>query len=235
LATAVVANSDATMATIPAIDGPARVVASPVDPAIVLARRTPASARQPVSTVGMVGRIARWKGQDVFLRAFAEAFPDGPQTARIVGAPLFGADDRAFGDELEALARDLGIADRVELRGHRDDVADELAHLDVLVHASVVPEPLGMVVAEGLAAGLPVVATEGGGPSELIRDGVDGLLVARGDAGALASALRRLAGDADLRAGLSEAAPARVADLTPEAAAAAVESLYEEILQRGRS
>ena len=97
-------------------------------------------------TVGMVGRIARWKGQHVFIEAFARAFPDGPERALIVGAPLFGDDDRAYAEDLHTLASELGLDGRVTFTGFVDDVERRLAELDVLVHASVVPEPFGQVV-----------------------------------------------------------------------------------------
>ncbi len=99
----------------------------------------------------------------------------------------------------ESMARELGLADRVSFRGFAEDVHAELARLDVLVHASTVPEPLGQVVLEGMAAGLPVVAADAGGPAEIIDDGVDGLLYPPGDEAALAERLRRLADDRELR------------------------------------
>ena len=61
-----------------------------------------------------------------------------------------------------------------EFRGFREDVWGELRDLDVLVHCSVMPEPFGQVVLEGMAAGVPVVASAAGGPAELVTSGVDG-------------------------------------------------------------
>ena len=65
--------------------------------------------------------------------------------------------------------------------------------LDLLVHASVIPEPFGQVVIEGMAAGLPVIAAAAGGPTEVITDGVDGVLSTPEDVDELADHLRRLA------------------------------------------
>ena len=109
-------------------------------------------------TFGMVGRIAPWKGQDVFLGAFAHAFGQGDERAVIVGGALFGEDDCAR--ELSRLADALGVGNRVEFRGHRPNVWDELSRIDVLVHASVTPEPFGQVIIEGMAAGVPVIAAQ---------------------------------------------------------------------------
>jgi glycosyltransferase involved in cell wall biosynthesis len=101
------------------------------------------------------------------------------------------------------------------------------------VHASRIPEPFGQVVVEGMAAGAAVVATRGGGPSELVRDGVDGLLVASDDVASMAAALRRLAGDAAERQRLGEAARARVTELTdPTVIGAAVAAVHDRVAAR---
>ncbi|HET7568460.1 MAG TPA: glycosyltransferase family 4 protein [Gaiellaceae bacterium] len=221
LADAVVVDTETVRAT---LARPARavVIPSPVPPA------PPASGREPGPLhVGIVGRIAPWKGQDVFLDAFAQAFPDGEERAVVVGAPLFGADEEAWAAGLEERARELGIGDRVEFRGFREDVAAELARLDVLVHASVIPEPFGLVVVEGMAAGLPVVAADAGGPAETVEDGVAGILYPPGDAAALAAALRDLAGDPERRRALGEAGRERAAAFAPERVAARLREVYE--------
>ena len=147
--------------------------------------------------MGIVGRLTPWKGQDVFLRAFAAAYPDGPEEAVVIGGAMFGEDDYAAG--LRTLTRELGIADRVTFTGFRADVAAEIAELDVLVHASVLPDPLTTVVLEGMAAGIPVVSANAGGHAAFVREGVNGLLHEPGDAVGLAAALRRTA-DPVLRA-----------------------------------
>jgi glycosyltransferase involved in cell wall biosynthesis len=177
--------------------------------------------------VGIVGRLAPWKGQDVFLRAFARAFPVGRSQAVIVGAPLFGADEVAYADSLSALVDELGIASRVEFRGHRDDITQELRRMDILVHASTTPEPFGQVVIEGMSAALPVVASRGGGPEEIITDGVDGLLHPPGDVAELAEILSRLEAEPDLRERLGEAAARRAKDFAPEAIAGKMMHAYQ--------
>jgi glycosyltransferase involved in cell wall biosynthesis len=222
---AVIANSAATLATLPGAPL-GRVVPSPV------AVTASAPGAPPPLRVGMVGRIAPWKGQHVFLEAFARAFPDGPEQATVVGAPLFGSDEEAYYDALRRLSASLGLNGRVELTGFREDVGAELARLHVLVHASTIPEPFGQTVAEGLAAGLPVVATDAGGPSEMIEHGFDGLLYPPGDVEALADALRRLAADEPLRGRLGTAARERATAFAPERVAELVLATYREALAR---
>src|SRR5579875_3587030 len=195
-------------------------------------QRTPGAPGQQARllTIAILGRLAPWKGQDVFLRAFARAFPSGGHRALVIGAPLFGAEEDAYAAELRRLVGELGLDGRVAFLGHREDVAAELAQLDILVHASTLPEPFGQVVLEGMAAGLPVVASRGGGPAEIITDGVDGLLYPPGDVAALADALRRLAADPALRARLARAALRRARDFSPEAICEQIMRAYAEAL-----
>lgn len=233
LPAAVIADTEGTLATLGAWPEHRRryhaVVPSPV--AAEVAGLSSPSASQAF-TVGQVGRLAPWKGQDVFLRAFARAFPDGDARARIVGAAMFGEDEWAH--SLRELSAELGISERVDSTGFTEDVAAEYARLDVFVHASVIPEPFGQVVVEAMAAGLPVIAPDAGGPSEIVTDGVDGLLYPVGDVEALAVCLRRLAADSGLRARLGQAAQHRASDFTPDKAAAQVMDVYAQVLARHR-
>jgi glycosyltransferase involved in cell wall biosynthesis len=178
--------------------------------------------------VGMLGRIAPWKGQHIFLQAFAQAFGRGDEQAVIIGAALFGEDE--YERQLRAMAADLGIADRVEFRGFRSDVGLELSRLNVLVHASVTAEPLGQVVMEGMAFGLPVVASDAGGPSILISHRKNGLLFKPGNVKALASTLAELRNDPDLRLLLGTNATARARDFLPQSVSGTVLGMYQTIL-----
>jgi glycosyltransferase involved in cell wall biosynthesis len=154
----------------------------------------------------------------------ARAFPDGDAELWCVGEAMFGED--GYVARLRRQVAGLGLGDRVRFRGFRSDVWSELAHLDVLVHASTTPEPFGQVVLEGMAAGLPVVAAAAGGPAEIMIDDDDGLLVPPGSVGALTAALRRLADDPSLRARLGRQARITAAGYPPERTAAALLPLY---------
>jgi glycosyltransferase involved in cell wall biosynthesis len=224
LPSALIANSATTLKTLGRHRGPHVVIPSPVT---ILPERRSATNSRPL-TVGMLGRLAPWKGQDIFVRAFARTFPEGSEQAVIVGSALFG--EEAFEDRLRRLIGELGFADRVALVGFREDVAAELASIDVLVHASVIPEPLGQVVMEGMAAGLPVVAANAGGPAEVIVDGTDGLLYPPGDVEALSAVLARLAADPDLRQRLGRAAQLRAPAWLPERIAALMTAFYHQVL-----
>lgn len=181
-------------------------------------------------TFGMLGRIAPWKGQDLFVRAFAAAFPAGPERAVIVGTPLFG--EEGFERELRQLIDRLGLSRRIELRGFREDIWAQLAGIDVLVHASVIPEPFGQVVLEGMAAGLPVLAPDEGGPAAIIADGSTGRLFSSRDEASLARGMSELASDPQERRRLGAAALAAVADYHPDAIAQRLQDAYEQMLAR---
>jgi glycosyltransferase involved in cell wall biosynthesis len=232
-ASGLITNSTTTLETVSHRPTQFAVVPSGI-PASWCTRPTPDRfGRATPLRVGMVGRIAAWKGQDVFLAAFAKAFPDGGAEAVIVGSALFG--EESHEKELGRLAEDLGVVGGVRFSGFSDDVWGELMKLDVLVHASTVPEPFGQVVLEGMAAGLPVVAARAGGPAELITDGIDGLLFTPGQSDELARALRVLAEDPLLRQELGKNARQRASSMTIEASAAAVLELYGRVLGRGLS
>jgi glycosyltransferase involved in cell wall biosynthesis len=133
-------------------------------------------------------------------------------------------------EPLEALAAQLGIAERVRFLGRRDDVPQLLAACDVFALPSLY-EGSSLAVLEAMAAGAPVVSSAIGGTDELIEDGSTGLLVPPGDAEALAEALRRLLGDPELRKSLATRARERVErDLTRERMAARVTGVYRELL-----
>lgn len=222
----VVANSEATLATLGRWPRRSAVVPSPVELSSGRASAVHEDGQRPF-TVGLVGRLAPWKGQDVFLRAFASAFAGGEQRALIVGSAMFGEDDWA--DSLPGLATSLSIADQVEFTGFVEDVASMYQRMDVLVHASTIPEPFGQVVVEGMAAGLPVIAADAGGPSEIVTHGRDGLLYPMGDSEALADSLARLARDPGRRQRLGMTGRGRAMEFTPERVAAQMMAIYQSV------
>lgn len=189
----------------------------------------PPPVRAAVTTVGMLGRLTPWKGQDVFLDAFARAFPSPTVRARVIGSAMFGETD--FEQALRARARHLGIADRVEFTGFRADVDAELRQLDVLVHASVLADPLPGVVLEGMAAGVPVIAANAGGNPEHLRHGVNGLLHRPGDADDLARCLVLAAGPAAFRQRLAAAARSSVALYSPEVIVPRMLDFYTQVVR----
>lgn len=193
---AVIANSRATAAAFQEAGGkaPVHVIPNGFDPTrfAPLSREEVLAARAefhagPAPVAAVFGRIARWKGQDLLLRAASEI----PKLrVWIVGEAFFTGDDHRYAGELKALASSPALAGRVDFLGQRDDIPRLMQAADVIVHTSVAPEPFGRVVAEGMLFGRPVIASRAGGPAEMIRHGETGWLFAPGDARELAAAIR---------------------------------------------
>jgi glycosyltransferase involved in cell wall biosynthesis len=140
--------------------------------------------------------LTHTKGFDTLLEAAELLAADHRElTVMIVG----GVDPRreGFAQELRRTAEGPALKGKVIFTGHRSDVGDFYPLFDVCVMASAFPEPFGRVALESLAAGTPVVMTEGSGAAEPFGDLVEGYLVPPRDARALASCLETVIGDAD--------------------------------------
>jgi len=142
--------------------------------------------------IGLFGRIAAWKGQKILIEALSEV-PDA--SAVIVGDAMFTAEDQLYKRELALLAEKLGLSARVYFTGFQAEVLPYLRAVDLVVHCSTSPEPFGRVIVEAMLAGKPIIATKGGGPSEIIEDRVTGVLVSPNDSAELAKAIRELLGN----------------------------------------
>jgi L-malate glycosyltransferase len=169
-------------------------------PQQAFAEMSPALARAPgILRVGMIARMnARYKNHREFLRAAARL------SHKLSNVEFVLVGDGPLRPELEREAGELGLQERVRFLGDRRDIAAVLASLDV----SVVPsasESLSNVILESMAAGVPVVATEVGGNSELAGDG-RGVMVPLGDEEALAAALERVLADREFRSTISRRA-----------------------------
>jgi glycosyltransferase involved in cell wall biosynthesis len=149
-----------------------------------------------------VAHLIPEKGVHHLLAAVA-ALGDPRLTITIVG----DGPERA---RLESRAVSLGIADQAEFLGLRDDVDELLRESDLFVHPAVWGEAFGLTIAEAMASGCAVVASDVGGIPELIESGVTGLLVPPADEVALRGAIARLIDDRELRMRLSERARSRV-------------------------
>lgn len=181
--------------------------------------------------IGLMGRIAKWKGQHIFLAAAEQVQRSYPQTQfEIIGSALFG--DQPYFEELqgELVRRNLG--ERVVFRGFQEDTKAVVSELDILVHASIIPEPLGQVVLEGMALGRAVVATAGGGVLEVMVPNQTGFLVPMGDAEAMAEAIIRLLSDPSLAQAMGEQARRHVQEhFTVSAMAERATVIYERITE----
>ena len=144
--------------------------------------------------VGLVGRVCRQKGTDIFVEA---AIPLATEEPRARFVMLGDPEDRALFDRLGARIGAAGLAERIRFLGHREGMADVYAALDVLAAPSRW-EGFGLMLAEAMAAGVPVVASRVGGIPAVV--GEAGILVPPEDPGALAGALELLLNDSARRA-----------------------------------
>ena len=195
--------------------------------------RSPAGKKDPQAMlVGMVGRIARWKGQHIFLQAAALVRKEFPSARfQIIGSAMFG--EEAYEAEVRALTKSLGMEDRVDFLGFRTDVLPLMEQFDILVHASITGEPFGQVITEAMIVAKPVVATRGGGVPEIVQDGETGLLVPMGDVSAMAKAIQELLADPERARQIGLAGRARVLRFfTVGTTARRMETVFDMVLGR---
>lgn len=206
---------------------PRRFDPTAVTPAQIAAQRAAWGVAEGRPVILLPGRITRWKGQAVLVRAMAKL--PGDAIALLVG-------DRdakhGFATGLEAEIAASGLRDRVRLVGHAADMATALLVADVVVHASIEAEAFGRTVIEAQAMARPVIAADLGGPRETVEEGVTGWRVPPGDADALAAALARvLAMPAAERAAIGAAArDAVLARYSTRAMQDATIAVYRELL-----
>jgi glycosyltransferase involved in cell wall biosynthesis len=146
--------------------------------------------------IGAMGRMVAKKGFDVFIAALARLAAQGTAFCAVL------AGDGEDAPALRRLAAEAGLAPRISFPGWIDDKQAFFDGIDVFCLPSH-HEPFGIVLLEAMAQALPVVTTASEGPSEIVRDGVDALMVPTADPDALAGALGRLLADPHHAAGLA--------------------------------
>jgi glycosyltransferase involved in cell wall biosynthesis len=245
-AAALVANSDYTARSF-APDSSIRTVYNSVD----LERFDPAQlsrkeARARVglaadeSVLAVVAQITPWKAQADAIRIVASLQSAGRRVhLLLVGSAKFVSSgtryqNRAYEKSLHDLCRQLGVSSAVHFFGERQDVPTILRAADLVLVPSW-HEPFGRTIIEAMAMETPVLATSEGGPPEIIRDGVDGLLLPPRSPDIWADAARVLLADPDRRKEMGLRGRESVSRrFTPEACAVAVREIYESVVKNRR-
>ncbi|MGI9611734.1 MAG: glycosyltransferase [Acidimicrobiales bacterium] len=174
------------------------------------------------TVIGVVGNLTPKKDHQTLLRAIAGDGPTARATVVVIGlGPLRG--------ELEALATELGIADRTIFLGSRDDVFDLLPLFDLFCLSSRF-EGFPIALIEAMASGLPCVTTAVGGIPEIVEDGYNGLLVAPGAPDELRVALGRVISDPALAASLRSSARTTAEKLELPNVVGHLQELYDRVL-----
>ena len=227
--TAYLANSEWTAGTvrqtlgIPA--GNVHVVQSMCGVGMARGTSKPRPRPAPPYRLLYLGRLAPWKAPHVAVDALTLLRSQGVKaTLSIAGEAHFGEDDYA-----QELKKRVAASPGVTMLGHVDDVSSLLACHDLAVHCSTRPEPFGQVIVQSLAAGVPVVATDGGGPAEILQGAPADVLYRAGEPAALVSAIQR-ALTAHHR--LSQWALIRVQDYTDVSAKERTDAVLEAMLEQ---
>jgi glycosyltransferase involved in cell wall biosynthesis len=165
--------------------------------------------------LGVVAQLSPWKGQDTAIEALALLRDEGVDAhLLLIGSAKFLAsatrfDNEAYVTRLRGLVASSGLEDRVSFMGEREDVPELMRDLDVLLLPSW-EEPFGRAVIEAMALRVPVIATNVGGPAEILEHGREGYLLPPRQPRAWAAAVRGLAEDPDARAEMGRAGRLRV-------------------------
>jgi glycosyltransferase involved in cell wall biosynthesis len=238
-ATRVLAVSNAVRAALIDLGVPGRkvsVVYNGIEPrAVDMRERSGMRGRLGVADqaplAGLVGRLVDWKGPDLFIEAAARVREKMSEARFIlVGDAIFG--EKSYTEELEGMAKRLGLEEAAVFTGFRDDVDEIMACLDVLVHASILPDPLPTVLIEAMSCGLAVIASDGGGVREIVEDGVTGIIVPPKDVQAMAAAMFELLADKEEARRMGEMGRKRAAGLFDlEKTAAEMQTILLECLE----
>lgn len=187
-----------------------------------------------VPVVGIVGNLRTWKGQDVVVRAVGRLIRRYP-TLKCVFVGASTDRDQAFVDHLRQLALDHSIGERLIFTGYQKQVADYMNVMDIVIHASVDPEPFGRVLIEAMALGKPVIGSRAGAVPEILNEPDCGLTFPPGDDASLADCIDLLLAQDGTRVTMGEAGRRRVReDFAIERNVRDTERIYVDVLEKGR-
>ena len=183
-----------------------------------------------IFTLGFIGYLGKHKGLDVLLRALS-LVPDSGELRLLV------AGDGEERENLEALCQDLRLDRVVTFRGRVDNrnIRAIYEQIDVLIVPSVWPENSPVTIAEAMASGIPVIASDIGGIGELVGKGVTGLLAPSRDPRALAESIERLRKDPGLRRQMGRNAQAKMRDEGLRGQVTRLRQLFEQLSSEGKS
>jgi glycosyltransferase involved in cell wall biosynthesis len=167
--------------------------------------------RQDTPVVAITSRLVSWKGHKDFIRAAGIISQRMPEARfLIIGDTTFGG--KGYRRELEDLAKETGLKERIVFTGFLDNIEQALAAADIVVHCPRRPEPFGLSIIEAMACQKAVVATDIGAPREIIQDGLNGRLVPPQDPKVLSDVILDLLQSESRRDSLGQSARACVED-----------------------
>jgi glycosyltransferase involved in cell wall biosynthesis len=180
--------------------------------------------------VVMVGNIRHWKGQHVVLQALTGLSPEIRGRLKVLFVGATAPTDEEYAASLRETVRQGRLEQMVQFVGSRQDIPDFVNASDICLHASVIPEPFGLVIVEAMALGRTMVAAGTGGPAEILTP-ESGVLYDPTQPQQLTAALTRLVTEPELRQRLGREAARRVEEFSLERNVAGNTRVYRELLR----
>jgi len=177
----------------------------------------------------MAANFAPWKRHDVFLRTIPSVISQIPGARFVIAGDDIYRNNPSYYTSLQKLVLDLNISGSVLFTGNVPDIRPLLSDADCLVHPAE-NEPFGRIIVEAMASGLPVIASDNGGPAEIIENGRSGLLIPYGNINAFAEAIIKLAKDRQFSSNMGSAAGQRAAVFTIDKTTEKMERIYDSLL-----
>lgn len=184
--------------------------------------------------IGGIGRIERWKGFDLLIKAFSIVAAQHSQARLVIVGDVIFEQMKGYKTELLNLVSELGIESKVIFTGFRSDIPHVMAGIDLLVHCPVDREGFPMIMIEAMACARPIVTVPSGGTVEQVFDGENGLLVPVGDVEATAQAASYLINNPELARHMGETGRRMFEkSLTVEQFTARIDRFYNRLIRRG--
>lgn len=180
--------------------------------------------------IGTVGQLHPLKGQDVFVKAALRVSQRIPNAVFVVVGTALSTEQKSFERHLWDLVAENRLTSQFRFIGFRHDVPLVMRAMDILVVPSLT-ESFGRVAVEGMASGLPVVASACGGIEEIVDDGVNGLLISPGDVDGMAGTILKLWAQPDLRASLGSAGLLKARTFDVEFHVHQMQAVYDAVVE----
>lgn len=181
-----------------------------------------------VKIVLAAGRFVDWKGFDVLIKGYDLYLSEHEEDADKSLFWLIG--DGEEKEKLTNLAANARFSDRIKIFPFAKDVRPYMWAADLFVLPSKTPEPFGIVLLEAMACGLPAIATNAGGPLDIIEEGVSGWFAEPGDYASIAESLKRALASGDAAANMAKHALQRASVFNIHDICAATIKLYEKVI-----
>lgn len=148
--------------------------------------------------IGMAGRINRWKGQKLFIDMAKDVLEQNENVKFKIAGDVYKGEEHIL-EDLKAYVKETGVEEYIEFLGQVNNMDEFYNNIDIFILPSIQPEPFGLVVIEAMEKELPVVATDHGGPTEIIDNKINGYLVGYENSSEMSKQVLELINDDNLR------------------------------------